>query len=69
MSLCSQLLENSQSFLILNLYSMGFSAVIAENLIRDYFPDVKEREFGELIIPEKSGKNLPLSIFTRFVRK
>jgi 23S rRNA (cytosine1962-C5)-methyltransferase len=69
MSLCSQLLENSQSFLILNLYSMGFSAVIAENLIKDYFPDVKERRFGELIIPEKSGKNLPLSIFTRFVRK
>lgn len=68
MSLCSQLLENSQSFLILNLYSMGFSAVIAENLIKDYFPDVKERRFGELIIPEKSGKNLPLSIFARFVK-
>ncbi|NDV93992.1 oxidoreductase [Dysgonomonas sp. 521] len=69
MSLCSQLLEGSASFLILNLYSMGFSAVIAENLIKDYFPDVKERWFGELIIPERSGKNLPLSIFARFVRK
>lgn len=69
MSLCSQLLEDSKSFLILNLYSMGFSAVIAENLIRDYFPDVKDRQYGELIIPEKSGKSLPLSIFTRFVRK
>jgi 23S rRNA (cytosine1962-C5)-methyltransferase len=69
MSLCSRLLEDSGSFLILNLYSMGFSAVIAENLIKDYFPDVKDRQFGELIIPEKSGKNLPLSIFTRFIRR
>lgn len=69
MSLCSQLLEDSNSFLILNLYSMGFSAVIADNLIKDYFPDVKDRTYGELIIPEKSGKNLPLSIYIRFIRK
>ncbi len=69
MSLCSQLLEESNSFLILNLYSMGFSAVIADNLIKDYFPDVKDRMYGELIVPEKSGKNLPLSIYIRFVRK
>lgn len=69
MSLCSQLLEDSNSFLILNLYSMGFSAVIADNLIKDYFPDVKDRNYGELIVPEKSGKNLPLSIYIRFIRK
>lgn len=66
MSLCSSLLENKNSFLILNLYSMGFSAVIAENLIKDYFPDVKISQFGELIVPEHSGKNLPLSIYVRF---
>ena len=69
MSLCAQLLEESNSFLILNLYSMGFSAVIADNLIKDYFPDVKDRTYGELIVPEKSGKNLPLSIYIRFIRK
>ena len=69
MSLCAQLLEDSNSFLILNLYSMGFSAVIADNLIKDYFPDVKDRNYGELIVPEKSGKNLPLSIYIRFIRK
>lgn len=66
MSLCSSLLEDKNSFLILNLYSMGFSAVIAENLIKDYFPDVKFCQFGELIVPEQSGKNLPLSIYARF---
>ncbi|MBK5720225.1 class I SAM-dependent methyltransferase [Dysgonomonas sp. Marseille-P4677] len=66
MSLCSSLLEDKNSFLILNLYSMGFSAVIAENLIKDYFPEVKDCQFGELIIPERLGKNLPLSVYARF---
>lgn len=63
---CSDLLSPSDSFLILNLYSMGFSPVIAENLIKDYFPAVKDIQFGELIIPEKSEKNLPLSVYARF---
>ncbi|HMM02646.1 MAG: class I SAM-dependent methyltransferase [Prevotella sp.] len=66
MELCHELLSEKDSFLILNLYSMGFSAVIAENLIKDYFPDVKNYQFGELIVLEKSGKNLPLSVYARF---
>lgn len=65
MSLCKELLEEHNSFLILNLYSMGFSAVIAENLLKDYFPKSKSVEYGELVIPEKSGKRLPLSIYAR----
>lgn len=68
MALCSSLLEDKSSFLILNLYSMGFSSVIAENLIKDYFPDVRDCECGELIVPEQSGKNLPLSVYARFRR-
>ncbi len=66
MSICQELLESENSFLILNLYSMGFSPVIAENLIKNYFPSVKSYEYGELLVPEKSGKRLPLSIFIRF---
>jgi 23S rRNA (cytosine1962-C5)-methyltransferase len=66
MSICKELLEKENSFLILNLYSMGFSSVIAENLIKDYFPEASNYEFGELLIPEKSGKRLPLSIYVRF---
>jgi len=68
MELCHNLLEEKDAFLILNLYSMGFSAVIAENLIKSYFPDANSCEYGELIVPEHSGKNLPLSIFARFER-
>ena len=66
MFICHELLANENSFLILNLYSMGFSPVIAENLIKNYFPGVKSYQYGELLIPEKSGKRLPLSIFIRF---
>lgn len=69
MQLCSDLLEEHNSFLILNLYSMGFSAVIAENLIKDYFPDVHDPEYGELLIPDQAGRRLPLSIYVRFHRK
>jgi len=65
MQLCSRLLDEKESFLILNLYSMGFSAVIADNLIKDYFPSITKVEFGELVIPEQSGKSLPLSVFAR----
>lgn len=68
MDLCSRLLREQESFLILNLYSMGFSSVIAENLIKDYFPDAQETQFGELIIREQSGKRLPLSVYARFRR-
>lgn len=68
MSICQELLENENSFLILNLYSMGFSSIIAENLIKNYFPAIKSYQYGELLIPEKSGKRLPLSIFIRFKR-
>jgi len=68
MSLCRDLLEDKNAFLILNLYSMGFSSIIAENLIKNYFPEVKSCEFGELLIPDRSGKRLPLSVYARFVK-
>ncbi|GAB6012672.1 class I SAM-dependent methyltransferase [Viscerimonas tarda] len=66
MRLCRDLLHNKDSFLIINLYSMGFSSIIAENLLKNYFPEVKNPEYGELLIPEKSGKCLPLSVYARF---
>ncbi|MFR9165385.1 MAG: class I SAM-dependent methyltransferase [Dysgonomonas sp.] len=68
MSLCRNLLSEQDSFLILNLYSMGFSSIIAENLIKDYFPEVKHCQYGELLIPDHSLKRLPLSVYARFVK-
>jgi len=65
MEACGELLE-PEGFLVLNLYSMGFSAVIASNLLKAYFPGMKKIEYGELLVAEKSGKDLPLSVFARF---
>lgn len=66
MEACSGLLDQKESFGLLNLYSMGFSALIAENLIKDYFPDIQDCEKGELFIPDRHGRKLPLGIFCRF---
>lgn len=66
--ICSQLLEKKDSFFVLNLYSMGFSALIAENLIKTHFPEVKNQEIGELYLGDRSGKRLPLGVFLRFMK-
>ena len=66
--LCNQLLENNHSFFILNLYSMGFSAMIPDNLITTIFGKLNEKEFGELYFPDKQENKLPLGIFLRFKR-
>jgi 23S rRNA (cytosine1962-C5)-methyltransferase len=66
MKLCSQLLESKNAFFVLNLYSMGFSSLIADNLIKTHFADVKNTELGELYLQDKSGKRLPLGVFLRF---
>jgi len=65
MKLCSQLLLPEKSFLILNLYSIGFSAMIAENLIHSHFGKSGNLEIGELYIPDRAEKKLPLGVFAR----
>ncbi|MDR2056888.1 MAG: class I SAM-dependent methyltransferase [Dysgonamonadaceae bacterium] len=66
MDTCGKILEEQEAFCILNLYSMGFSSLIAENLIKDYFPNHSSQiESGELFLPDNSGKKLPLSVFCR----
>ena len=47
---------------------MGFSALVAENLIRLHFPEVEAIEFGELYIPDRRGMRLPLGCFARFTQ-
>ncbi|MCL1937056.1 MAG: class I SAM-dependent methyltransferase [Candidatus Azobacteroides sp.] len=66
MDACSRLLFSEPlSFCVLNLYSMGFSSLIAENLVRDYFREISQIEFGELFLPDGFDRKLPLSIFCR----
>lgn len=65
---CSKLLKPTNSFLVLNLYSLGYSSIIAENLAKQFFGNPKNLEYGELFIPDSQGKKLPLGVFARFSR-
>lgn len=64
------LLDKEHHFFILNTYSLGFSALILENLMKDNLQKTGlsgvEPEFGELYIPSQSGQKLPLGVFCRF---
>jgi 23S rRNA (cytosine1962-C5)-methyltransferase len=61
-----QLLDEQEHFLILNTYSLGFSSVIVENLIKTSFPQVQNLETGELFLQATSGIKLPLGVFGKF---
>jgi 23S rRNA (cytosine1962-C5)-methyltransferase len=65
MDACSRLFDTTCGFCVLNLYSMGFSSLIAENLVNDYFPALKKIESGELYVTDQSSRRLPLGIFCR----
>ncbi|MGB9747583.1 MAG: class I SAM-dependent methyltransferase [Bacteroidales bacterium] len=62
---CASLLDRTRkSFLILNMYSLGHSALIAENLLKQEFSDASVIS-GEIAIPDRHGRLLPLGIFAR----
>ncbi len=65
-NLCSQLLHPEDSFFVLNLYSMGFSSLIAENVIKTHFKTPANLESGEIYVPDSFGRNLPLGTYLRF---
>jgi 23S rRNA (cytosine1962-C5)-methyltransferase len=62
---CAALFSPGKGFVVLNLYSMGFSALVANNLIDSFFTNIAFREFGEFYFPDRSGKKLPLGTFLR----
>ena len=65
---CAELLDKNRGFLVLNLYSMGLSALLARTALRQAFGNTGHEEFGELYFSDKSGKELPLGTFFRFSR-
>jgi 23S rRNA (cytosine1962-C5)-methyltransferase len=59
-----QILDPKEHLLILNAYSLGFSAIILENLLKDYAEKHKSAlSIGELYLPAKSGVKLPLGVW------
>jgi 23S rRNA (cytosine1962-C5)-methyltransferase len=63
-----QLLDSDEHFLVLNTYSLGFSSVIIENLIKGVFPKVQNLEIGELYLQATAGPKLPLGVFGKFYK-
>jgi 23S rRNA (cytosine1962-C5)-methyltransferase len=63
-----QLLDPEEHFLILNTYSLGFSSVIIENLIKQAYPKVQNLEIGELYLQATAGPKLPLGVFGKFYK-
>jgi 23S rRNA (cytosine1962-C5)-methyltransferase len=61
----SNLLEEKH-FLVLNVYSLGLSPLILENLIKTNFQNVENLDLGEVYLNAKSGIKLPLGILARF---
>lgn len=67
----SAILAPTDSFMVLNLYSNGFSAVLGETVVRQNFclkTEFKEIQSGELVLTDSYGKRLPLSIVVRLSR-
>ena len=64
------ILAPENSFMVLNLYSNGFSAALGETVVRQALglPSDTELESGELALKDGFGKVLPLSIFVRLKR-
>lgn len=63
------ILDRDRSFLLLNLYSNGYSAVLADTIVREALQpgNVRSMDYGELVLRDGFGKNLPLSVFSRMV--
>lgn len=55
-------------WVVLNLYSNGFSAALGETVARQAIPGINKMESGELALNDKFGKALPLSIVVRMER-
>ncbi|TAE67459.1 MAG: oxidoreductase [Bacteroidetes bacterium] len=64
--LCKEILDENQYFFIINLYSLGLSALIVENLLKYHFPKVQNMGIGELYLTDSFQKRLPLGVFGRF---
>ncbi|TGD81331.1 class I SAM-dependent methyltransferase [Hymenobacter wooponensis] len=67
LKLCKELLDPQDHFFLINLYSLGFSALILDNLVSEIFPGMRQkREIGEIYLHDAGERKLPLGTFCRF---
>ncbi len=69
---CSQILAPQDAFMVLNLYSNGYSAMLADTAVKTAFGLLGNNNtkltFGELNLCDSFGKAIPLSVFSRLRR-
>lgn len=70
---CSQILAPKEAFMVLNLYSNGYSAMLADTAVKSAFGLLSGKEgvslsCGELMLKDSFGKAVPLSVFSRLTR-
>jgi 23S rRNA (cytosine1962-C5)-methyltransferase len=58
---CASLLYDSSSFLLMNMYSVGFSPIIAESLINTVF-QIKGGEMQELYLEDRAKRKIPMGV-------
>ena len=68
LALCAELLQPRDAFLVLNLYSMGLSSLLARTAVRQAFGDPADEQYGELYFEDSFGKRLPLGTYYRMNR-
>ncbi|MEY2793499.1 MAG: hypothetical protein RJA76_1491 [Bacteroidota bacterium] len=61
-----EIIDPKEHIVLSNLYSMGFSTLIIQNLIDSIFGVQESSESGELFIPDQFGRKLPLGVYHRF---
>lgn len=63
------ILEPKEHLLILNAYSLGFSALVPENLLRNFATEQQSNlQVGELFLPSQSGFKLPLGVWGKLTK-
>lgn len=69
----AKILAPEDAFMVLNLYSNGYSAMLGDTAVRSAFGMLQgkgkgELSCGELLLKDSFGKAIPLSVFSRLVR-
>ena len=62
---CNELLHPEKHFVVLNLYSMGFSSMIAGSLLESAFK-TNTNECLDLFFTDRRNRRLPLGVVSRF---
>ena len=62
-----EILDPKEHILLTNVYSLGFSTLVVENLMNGIFDVPKNAEFGEIYLNDSFNKKLPLGVFHRYL--